>query len=280
MFYSTHVILQMTDVIGEYAIIEKDLHEWTGPVGRLCGPTTAETGLQSQSQSMANTLQSSYSTLFGQQQGTLANLNSSVAKIATGQTGPGFGAQEENANVAGIQNNAEAAAKNADQATQDYLSGQGSGGGNGIRSGVAGELKQQASTGAANEESTALNENTRANYQQGRINDQASIAGYANLAGEESPNAAAQGEISSNQNSFGQADVIQQQKNALGKDIAGGITSLAGAALTGGMSGLFGSDGGGSSVDQVMQESQGDNSDNYIQQPYAPTVSPAMAFPG
>jgi hypothetical protein len=224
-------------------------------------------------------LGNSYSKLFGQQQGTLANLNSSVLKIATGQTGPGFGAQEENANVAGIQNNAAAAAKNADQATQDQLAGQGGGTGQ-IRGGVAGELKAQTATGAANEESSALNANTRANYQQGRVNAQAGAAGYANLAGLQSPNAAASEANQANSTSFGQASTIQTEDNAMAKDIAGGVTALGSAALTGGMSGLTGMGGGGSSVDQAMQESQGDNSDNYIQQPYAPTVSPAMAFPG
>jgi hypothetical protein len=278
MLYSTRIILQMTDVIGEYVVIEKDLHEFAGQPDLCCGPTPAETGLQAQSQGFAQTLQNNYGTLFGQQQDTLRVLNGKLVQIGNGSTGPGFGAAEENANVSGIQNNAEAAAKNADQASQDYLAGQGGGAAGGIRSGVAGEIKAQSSTAAANEESAALDANTKANYAQGRENADAMAGGLQALAGAQSPNSAASEAVTENGQSFGQALQIQTQKQALAKDIAGGITSLGGAFLSGGLSTLRGS--GGPSVDQVMQESQGNNADNYIQPPIAPTVAPAMAFPG
>jgi hypothetical protein len=236
MRISTHVIID----IESGKVLERDSYLYDGPLELCCGPTSAETGLQGQSQSFATTLGNNYQTLFGQQQGTLAALNSKLAQIGSGSTGPGFGAAEENANVSGIQNNAATAGRNADQATQDYLAGQGSGGGNGIRSGVAGELKAQTATAAANEESQALNANTKANYAQGRENAAASASGYSALAGEESPNSAAGNAISENSQSFGQANQIQQQDNALAKDVASGITSLGGAFLSGGMSSLAG----------------------------------------
>jgi hypothetical protein len=278
MVYSTRVILQMTEVIGEYVVIEKDLREFLGQPELCCGPTAAEDQLQGSSQAFAQQLQSSYSTLFGQQQSTLANLNAKLGQIASGTQGPGFGGSENASNISSIENAGAAAGRNADQSVVDAEAGQGGGAGSALRNGVQAELKAQTATSAANQESNALLQNTEQNYQVGRENAAATAGGLAQLAGEESPNSAAGSAISENSQSFGQANQIQEQQNALAKDIAGGITSLGGAFLSGGMSMLGG--GGGPSVGQVEQESQGNYADNYIQPPIAPTVAPPMAFPG
>jgi hypothetical protein len=233
---STHVTID----IESGKVLRRDSYLYEGPIEMCCGPTAAEDQLQGSSQAFAQQLQSSYSTLFGQQQSTLANLNAKLGQIASGQQGPGFGGSENASNISQIENAGAAAGRNADQATVDAEAGQGGGAGSALRNGVQAELKAQTATSAANQESNALLQNTSNNYAVGRENAAATAGGLAQIAGEESPNGAAGNAISENSQSFGQANQIQKQDNALAKDIAGGVTSLAGSFLSGGMSSLAG----------------------------------------
>jgi hypothetical protein len=207
-------------------------------------------------------------------------LNGKLSQISTGQQGNGFSGAENAANIAGITNNAAAVAKNADQATMDAESGQGGGGTSGIRSGVNAELKAQTATGAADTESNELQQNTLQSAAVGRSNAAQTAGGLQALAGTagQSAAASASGSNEANKNSYGEATQNQEESEALAKDVAGGLTSIAGAALSGGLSSLGGGGGSGPSVDTVMDESDTGNAGNdYITGPsWNPNPAPAM----
>jgi hypothetical protein len=220
----------------------------------MCGPSSQEEGLQASSSSFANTLQGAYSTLFPQQQATLAQLNSKLSQISSGETGPGFSGAEDAARTSQIVNQGAADARNVTQAVQDRGAGQVFGG-EGDSSGLARtsainkQVQEQASSAAAGRTSNALTNLTAENYAQGRENAKVAANGFDILAGLQNPTPYANEAISENSQSFGQADKINQEKNQMQSDIAGLVTGVAKTGLglaTGGISNLFGIGGGGS----------------------------------
>jgi hypothetical protein len=198
----------------------------------MCGPTNQEKQLQGQSQSFATMLQGNYGTLFGQQQGVLNSINRSLSPIlAAGPSQRGFSAEENAALNTQAINSAGAASRNAQQATANFGAGQGGGSGTGLISGVQKQLQSAVASQSANQLASAQDQITQADYTQGNQNYWRAQGGLNTLAEGYSPNSAQGGAINSNQNSFGEAKTIQDQKLQEAQAIAGGVTSLAGSAL-------------------------------------------------
>jgi len=235
--YSTRVVLQMTEDPAVYVVVDKDSHEFSGQPDLACGPSGEEQGLEASSSSFSRTLQGAYQTLFGQQQGTLAQLNSRLNQIASGTTGPGFGADELNAKTSQIVNQAAANARNVEQAESNLSAGQvfagqsdtsGLARASAIRQQLTGEAESAAETQKAN----ALENLTATNYAQGRENAIRTVGGLQTLAGLESPTPYASEAVNENQAAFGQANKINQENNQKWSDIAGGITGLVKTGLS------------------------------------------------
>lgn len=203
-----------------------------------------EKGAQAQTQSLANSLQANYATEFGQQQDVLGQLNSEINRIQSGDTGPGFGADELAARRADIVNNAAASERNAQQAVQNQGAGQVFNGAqdasglartSAIRQTIGGEI---ASAGEANK-SNQLNALNEANYAQGRANAAQTAAGLNELAGRYNPAGYASEAVGAAGQSFQQADKIRSESGAA---MLGGLLSsslkLGTSFLSGGLSNL------------------------------------------
>jgi hypothetical protein len=209
------------------------------------GPTHGEEGLAGQSTNLAATLGANFSQNYANQQATLARLGATINMIQSGQTGPGFSSQEDNAFKTNIVNQGAAAARNAQQATADRFAGAGSGGGSGVSTGAARQIAGQiaSSTGAAT--SNALISEQAANMQQGRTNAiqtesalQAIQGDFGNIA-----QSSLAGEETQNQLAYKQQSDIQAQEVARSQAIAGTIMKGVGA-VAGGFAGGLGAGGG------------------------------------
>jgi hypothetical protein len=129
--------------------------------------------------------------------------------------------------------------RNAAQAVGSQLAGRG-GGGNGLQSGIDQQIKASLASQAAGNLSNAQNQITAENYATGRQNFFQANAGMNALAGLENPEQFASLGNQANNTAFGEANQIQQQNQALAKDIAGGVTSLASNFLLPGLGGALG----------------------------------------
>ena len=177
-------------------------------------------------------LQGNYGTLFGNQLGVLNSINKSLSPVlAAGPEQQGFSGPELAARNTAAINNAGAASRNAQQSVANFGAGQGGGSSSGLISGVQKQLQGAVASQSAGQLASAQNQITNENYAQGNQNYWRAQAGMDQLAAGYSPNAAQSGAISENQNSFGEAKTIQDQKLQEAQAIAGGITSLAGGAL-------------------------------------------------
>lgn len=250
MKYSTKVVLQMTDVIGEYITVEKDQHDWDGPVALCCGPSGAEEGIAGQEGSLASTLAGDFNTQFANQQGTLSQLQSRINQI--GNTGPGFSGSENAARISNIVNQGGALARNTTQAAQDRGAGQVFGGasdssGLARTSAISKQISEEGSAIAGAQTSNALINEQAENFQQGRANNAAAISGFDVLSGKYNPLGYAQSAGQNLNQAFGEQDKINQEKSQMQSDVAGLITGAAKAGLglaTGGLTNLFGIGGG------------------------------------
>lgn len=199
----------------------------------MCGPSTSEKALQAQSQNFSTMLQNNYGTLFGKQQGVLDSINKSLSPtLAAGPSQRGFSNAESSALQTAAINNAGAANTAAQQAARTYGAGQGGGGTSGVTSGITKQIESAIGSQSANAEGAQLNQINQADFQQGNANYWRAAGGMSALAQGYSPNAAQEGTISENSQSFGQATQIEQQNEQTSQEIAGGLTSLAGSALT------------------------------------------------
>jgi hypothetical protein len=203
-------------------------------LGIPSGPSADETSLEKQSTSMAKTLGSNYSQAFAQQGDVLGQLQGEIGKIETGQTGPGFGAEENAAKISQIGANAAANERNAEQFTANLGAGQNYAGGTdssglgraaALRTQQAGEA---VSAGEA-EKSAALNQETQQNFAQGRANAAQTVGGLQALSGDYSgrANASLAGQQEENRAATSQTNEITKQMDAR----AGGIGALAKGAL-------------------------------------------------
>jgi hypothetical protein len=145
------------------------------------GVSSAQTGLYQAQSNWSNTMQSIFNSQYKTQQQTLGQLQSLTRQLQLGQTGPGFGGAQNAAYIAGIQNQAAAAARDAIQqqrsigaGSQIVSGGQVSGGGPGLtrQAGIAAQSAATTTGIIGAQAANALNRELAANYEQGRTNAQ------------------------------------------------------------------------------------------------------------
>lgn len=197
----------------------------------MCGPSSAETGLQQQSQGFSTQLMSNYSQLFSQQQGVLAGLNKSLSPIvAAGPNQQGFsGAELNSLNTSAINANA-GATQSALQAARTFGAGQGGGGTSGLTSGITKQIESSVAAQGAGNLATNEGQIQQANWAQGNSNYFKALGAQEGVAQLYNPNGSMTGAINENNNSFSQASAIDTQDNAMAQDIAGFATAAVGSA--------------------------------------------------
>lgn len=204
----------------------------------MCGPSQQQTAIAGQSQSLSTMLSAHYGERFGKQSAVLQNLNDIFTPIA--QAGPdqqGFGSRELAALRTQAAEGTGADYTKATQALQNQLATRG-GGSEVLPTGGEATLRGELASAAANQQSQQDLAITRANYAQGRSNWSQAVGGLSALAGEYQPTTFAGLAGQQNAQAFSQASQVQQMRNQKEAAIAGGLTSLAGSALTFGMGGL------------------------------------------
>jgi hypothetical protein len=253
MFYSTRVVLQIEDEIGQYTVLEKDSHEYCGEVAKCCGPNNAETTAQSNEANLASTMSADFNSRFGNQSALISQLQNSLSPIvAQGPSQNGMSASELASLNSGAITSSAAAARNARQAAGNFSAGQGGGGTSGLQSGVTKQINASVDSSAANNLATQQNQINLANEQQGRANFFQAQGGLEALGGMENPEAFGGLANNSNASSFNEASQIEQQQAQKDSEIAGAVTSglglagkfAAGAAGGGGLAGGLANLGG------------------------------------
>ncbi len=210
------------------------------------GPSKQEEQLGGQEMGLSATMMGQFSQQYAQQQTALNNLKTTIGKLASGQTGMGFGAQENALYRGQIISGGGAAARNAQQAWQNQNAGQvfsGAQATSGLRSGIAKQIGAQISTGAAESTQQQLNQETLQNIQQGRANAVQTAATQAGLAQMYNPLAYASGASSSEQAAFGQEHQINVEQQEKAQAIAG-LAERGISMAAGGIAGGLGAGGG------------------------------------
>ena len=220
----------------------------------MCGPSGAEKSIAGQQQTFDKLLQNSFSDRFGMQSDVMAKLNAALSPIV--EAGPGqqgFSPAELAArNTMAIDTTA-GNYRNAAQAVGSSLAGRGGGGSSGLVSGIDQQIKASIASEGARALSNQENQITAENYATGRQNFFQSQAALNALGGMENPLGYGSEANQGSSIAFGQANEIQRQKDALAKDIAGGVTSLAGNFLLPGI----GAGLGNTSKDSTFGENVG-----------------------
>ena len=207
----------------------------------MCGPSGAEKNLAGNEQAFASTLQNSFSSRFANQSDILNGLNSALSPILEAGVGQqGFTPAELAARNTQAINTTAGNYRNAQQAIGTRMSGRGGGGSSGLVSGVDQQIKANLASQAAGTLSNQENQITAENYATGRNNFFNATAGMNALAGLENPQSFGSLGNQANSTAFGEAKTIQEQNQALAKDIAGGVTSLASNFLLPGLGGALG----------------------------------------
>ena len=243
----------MTDVIDEYLLVEKDSHEYSGPVDMFCGSDGAEQTAQDQSQSFAKTLSTSYSSLMDQSTAAYQSANSMLQRLNQGIMNPGLSPQAMAAQETAATNAAGASARNTRQQLGNLSGGTTS---SGILSGVEAQLGAAADTNASNQLATAQEGIANENATLAQQNTEFGIKTAEQQAGELGQLATGQANpaIQSNNSAFSQAQTINQQNQQFAETLGSlgvsglenfalpGISSLmpGAAAFPGGGAGMFG----------------------------------------
>jgi hypothetical protein len=226
----------------------------------MCGPSSSETALQQSSQNFASMLQNNYGQLFGSQVGVLNAINRSLSPIlAAGPNQQGFSGPELAALQTQAINSAGAANTAAQQAARTYGAGQGGGGTSGVTSGITKQIESAIGSQSAQALGGQEDQIAQANYQQGNANYWRAQGGMNALASGYNAGGTAGEAINENNASFGQANTVNQQQQQEDQMIAGGLTSLAGSALTFGA----GFSGGGGLQGGLTALGSGGRTNNY-----------------
>ncbi len=211
------------------------------------GASGEEKGLQAADSGLSRTLESHYEGAFADQLDSLNMLKSTISRIQSGQTGPGFSADELAARTGQIVNQAGAGARNVEQAEANQSAGQIFGGasdasGLARASAVRQQLTGEAESAAENQKSTALENLTAANYAQGRLNADRTAAGLESLSGAYGGIAdkSLSGREAVGKNAFGEAHQINEENNQASAMLGGLLKAgvgLGGTFLSGGLAG-------------------------------------------
>lgn len=214
----------------------------------LGGPSNEMKWLGMDEMGLSKTMTGWMNTAYGKQQDILNQLQGNASRLATGNTGMGFGAAENSLLRGEIMANGAAGARNALQATMNARAGLGGGG---FAAGGAGEtsslaraagqtaaLTSQANIAGETATTQGLAAETLANIQQGRTNALQTQGALSSLAGFYDPTRYAQLASQTNQQAFGQESKInelnQQRAKAIGSLAMTGL-GLATGGITGGL---------------------------------------------
>jgi hypothetical protein len=250
MKYSTHVVLQMTDIIGEYIIVEKDSHVFEGTPELACGSDAAENSLQANEQGLSQALASDFNNSYGTQQQWLNTLNKQLSPIvAEGPSQNGLTAAQVAGQTTTALDTSAATAANLKRAVGDSFAGRGGGGSTGLISGIQTQANEQAGAQSENQLSSTLNTNTFNDYQLGNQNWKTALGASEQVAGMEAPGSLGSDATNANKSAYGEAVENQQLNEQAMSEIAG-----AGMALAGGVMGGIGNldtTGGSSAGEQI-----------------------------
>jgi len=231
-----------------------------GPLNFGCGPSAQEKNIAGAQDKFANTMTQNYSTLFGEQQGTINALNAIAQPMASmGLAGEGFSPTALAAMNTGILDRTAANYAAASRATNAAIAGRGAGGAGtpGIISGPEQQILGSVASAAAGQQSAEQQQLAIANQQQALANIKTAAGIESGIAGLESPVSTGQTATSGLGQAFSEADKIQQEKNQATADIVGGIAGLGmdaatfgagfmgGGGLKGGLTALAGGGFGG-----------------------------------
>jgi len=217
----------------------------------MCGPSQQETSLQGMESGFMQQYSGAFNTNFANQQNVLGQINSQLSPIlAKGINQTGFSSPELAAYNTQAINTTGAGYKNAAVAVGNQTAGMGD---STLESGVQQQLKAGLASGASGQLSGEQLGITQANYAQGRQNYQTALGGMQSLAQAYSPQSYAGLTQQAEGQSFGQANQIAQQQAQEEQAIAGGVTSLAGAAA-----------GGLGNLDQTGGSTGGEQAMNFL----------------
>jgi hypothetical protein len=223
----------MTDVVDEYLLVEKDSHEYSGPVDMCCGSDAEENDAQNQSASFAKTLSTSYSTLMDQSSAAYQSATNMLQRFNQGIMNPGLSPQAMAAQETAATNAAGASARNTRQQLGNLSGGTTS---SGILSGVEAQLGAAADTNASNQLASAQEGIANENANLAQQNTEFSIKTAEQQAGELGTLATGQANpaISSNNSAFSQAQTINQQNQQFAQTLGSlGVSGLENFVLPG-----------------------------------------------
>jgi len=196
----------------------------------MCGPTAAQTNLQSEQADFYQEMTQEYSTVFGEDQGVLSELTKTFEPIlAAGPSQEGFSAAEKNnldsEAIQGTATNYAAAEKalREDQAAE--------GGGNTFS--VAGqdtEQRGELASQAANQESSEEEQITQADYAQGQQNFDTAASALTGVASELNPAGFAGATTGAGSAAGTTADQIAQEQDSEWTPVLSALGGVAGAA--------------------------------------------------
>jgi hypothetical protein len=195
-----------------------------------------EKGLQAMMQNFTGVIQSNYQKLFGNQMDVLGKLSNIFSPILSkGPNQRGFSPEERAARTTTAINSVAAANKQAQQASRNFMAGQGGGAASGVTSGIADQINASINAQSANLLASEQSRIEEEDWAKGSAEFAQATGVMENLGQQYSPNAAMTGGISAGSQSFEEAKTITEQQNQEEAAIAGGITSLATTGATMGL---------------------------------------------
>ena len=198
-----------------------------------CGPSTAQQNTTTQQAGFTSQLMADHNENFGANSAILGNLTNELTPIVNaGPSQEGFSASEKAAlNTQAIDQTGEAN-EHALQATNNQLNARG-GGSEVLPSGTTGAIDASINTSSADTLAKEQNANTLADYAQGNQNYEKAAGMLGDVANDYNPNAIASTANQSGNEAFQDESTENEESNALGKDILGGVTGAADAFLGG-----------------------------------------------
>jgi hypothetical protein len=197
----------------------------------MCGPSGQEEALASQEGSLSTALMNAFNERLGTQTNILSQVQNSLGQLRSGNFPPGYSPSVMSALQTRALSEVAGATRSAQQVAANAFAGRGGGASSPLESGIQQQITGEIASSGAAKQADLLNKLDIDSFDLGRQNLIASISGLQTLAGAEDPLGFAGGASSANASAFGQAKTINQQKNQMWADIAGGITGVAKTAL-------------------------------------------------
>jgi hypothetical protein len=250
MKFSTYVVLQMTDVVGEYIVVEKDSHDFEGAPELACGPDAAEKSLQAQEQGLSAEMASDFNNSYGTQQEWLQSLNKSLSPIvAAGPDQNGLTAAQVAAQTTTALDTSAASNQNIQRAVGNSFAGRGGGNSTGLISGIQTQAAEEAASQSENQLASTLNQNVWNNQILGNNNWKTALGASEQVAGLEAPGNLGSEASQATGSAYQIASENQQLSDQAINEIAGAGKALAGGVLGG--IGNLDTTGGSSAGEQI-----------------------------